>query len=75
MPAMVEALQAHGRTIDDLVVAPRVDVAAVPDIAAAQAWADAGADELILMVGSPDIADHRAGLAAVAKLHHELSGT
>jgi hypothetical protein len=68
MPAMVEALSANGRDRSSLVVAPRVDVSAVGDDTAVAAWRDAGADELICSVNSPNLADHHAGLAHVAAL-------
>ena len=72
MPAMMYSLEAVGRDRDDLVVAPRVDVAAVPDAAAVQAWAEAGADELIVMANSADVADHRGAVAHVATLAQQM---
>lgn len=68
MPVMLEALEANGRDRSSLTIAPRVDVTAVDDAAAVQAWADAGADELIVGVSSHDLADHRAGLEHLATL-------
>ena len=68
MPLMLEALVADGRERDSLVVAPRVDVSSLPDLAAVEAWQQAGADELIVGVSSLAIADHHAGLAHVAAL-------
>lgn len=68
MPAMVEALEANGRTREDIVVAPRVDITAVPDADAVAAWEEAGAEELIIGVSSHDLADHVAGLQHVASL-------
>lgn len=73
MPAMVEQLAARGRDRASLIVAPRVDVADVPDLAAVQAWRDAGADELILSVNSYELADHHAGVAHAAALNHQLT--
>jgi hypothetical protein len=40
----------------------------LPDAASIDAWRQAGADELIVGIGSPDLADHRAGLTHVAEL-------
>ena len=68
MPAMVEALESQGRERTSLTVAPRVDVTDLPDIAAVEAWRKAGADKLVVGVSSPDLADHRSGLAHVATL-------
>jgi len=63
MPAMTEALQSQDRELASLTVAPRVDVTDLPDVGAVDAWRQAGADELVVGVSSPDLADHRAGLA------------
>lgn len=68
MPEFVEALDAVGRSRDDMVVAPRIDVSAVPDQRAVNGWADAGADRLIISVNSADVAEIRAGLQHVAAL-------
>ena len=68
MPAMTEALQSQDRELASLTVAPRVDVTDLPDVGAVDAWRQAGADELVVGVSSPDLADHRAGLAHLAKL-------
>ena len=68
MPAMTEALHSQGRELASLTVAPRVDVTDLPDVAAVDAWRQAGADELVVGVSSPDLDDHRAGLAHLAKL-------
>jgi probable F420-dependent oxidoreductase len=68
MPAMTEALQSQDRELASLTVAPRVDVTDLPDVGAVDAWRQAGADELVVGVSSPDLADHRAGLALLAKL-------
>lgn len=68
MPEMVEALEREGRRRSDLVVAPRIDIDQVPDRAAIEAWADAGADQLIVGTATADVAaisrslDHLAGL-------------
>jgi len=68
VPEMVRALEANGRTRDEIVVAPRVDIKAVPDAAAVDAWREAGADELIVGVSSHELADHLDGLDHVASL-------
>jgi probable F420-dependent oxidoreductase len=57
-----------GRTPSDIIVAPRIDVAAVPDRDAVAAWADAGADQLIVGAGGHDIEVHRRALHHVAAL-------
>lgn len=68
MPALVEALAAEGRERSDLVVAPRIAVSQVPDRAAVEAWAEAGADQLVVGTTTPDpdeiarALDHLAGL-------------
>lgn len=68
MPSMIDMLEAQGRDRSSLAVAPRVDITTLGDTAAIQAWAQAGADELIVGVSSRDLADHRAGLQRVAEL-------
>ena len=68
LPRLVEALEAEGRTRADLVVAPRVDVSVLADQAAVDAWAEAGADQLIVMTNSSDLDTVRAGLAHTATL-------
>lgn len=68
MPSLVSDLTAVGRSRSDIVVAPRIDVTQLPDADSVAAWAEAGADQLIVSVNSPDIADHLAGVAHVADL-------
>lgn len=68
MPRLEAALEAQGRTRADIVVAPRILTTDVPDQAAVEAWAEAGADQLIVGTASPDLAEIRAGLAQVASL-------
>lgn len=65
---MIEALESEGRTRADLIIAPRVEVAALRDGGDVEAWAEAGADQLIVNVGTSDIAELRTGLAHVAGL-------
>ncbi len=67
LPRMIEALEAEGRSRTDLVIAPRVDVSVLDDQAAVDAWAEAGADQLIVMTNSSDIATIRDGMAHVAR--------
>ncbi len=69
LPDVVAKLEVLGRHRDDLVVAPRIDVTAVPDQAAVDAWSEAGADQLIVSVNSHDLDHHRAGLHHVAELN------
>ena len=68
MPRLVEALEGAGRTRADLVVAPRIAAAQVPDAAAVEAFAEAGADQLIVGTTSADLAEIRADLAHIASL-------
>lgn len=68
VPKMVEALAAEGRERSSLTIAPRVEIADLPDQAAVEAWRAAGADQLIVNVGTRDLAELRAGLAHVAGL-------
>ncbi|MCP5027734.1 MAG: TIGR03619 family F420-dependent LLM class oxidoreductase [Actinomycetia bacterium] len=68
IPRLEAALETQGRTRADIVVAPRILTTAVADQAAVEAWAAAGADELIIGTASPDRAEIRAGLAQVADL-------
>lgn len=71
---MAEALEAAGRTRDSLVIAPRVEIAEVPDADAVMAWQDAGADQLIVNVGTADIDALRAGVAHIGRLAEEVEG-
>lgn len=73
MPKLIEALGDAGRSRDDLIVAPRIDVSAVADHDAAAAWAEAGADQLIVSVNSPDLEDHASGLRRVASLNEQFN--
>ena len=68
MPQMITALEAVGRSRDDLVVAPRIVVDQVPDRAAVEAWEEAGADQLIVGTASADIDTIRQGLAHTISL-------
>jgi probable F420-dependent oxidoreductase len=68
MRGFVDALEAAGRSREDIVVAPRIDVGQVPDHTAVATWVEAGADQLIVGVGSSDLADHHAAIAHLASL-------
>lgn len=68
MPKLATALAENGRDRSDIVVAPRVDVSQVPDEAALLAWAEAGADELIVGTGTADVAEIRRALDHLATL-------
>lgn len=68
MPKMDAALAEHGRARADLVVAPRIDVSQVADRAAVEAWAEAGANELIVGTGTAELDQIRAALHHVASL-------
>ncbi len=73
MPKLVETLEGAGRTRDDIVVAPRILVDAVPDVAAVEAWAAAGADQLIVGSATDDVDQIRACLAHVVALNEALA--
>jgi probable F420-dependent oxidoreductase len=68
VPKMVAALEAEGRSRGSLIIAPRVEIADLADGAAVVAWRQAGADQLIVNVGTRNLDDLRAGLAHVAAL-------
>ena len=66
MERFVPMLEDAGRSRADVVVAPRVDVSEVADAAAVEAWAAAGADELIVSASGGDIETHRTAMHHVA---------
>ncbi|MCP4225928.1 MAG: TIGR03619 family F420-dependent LLM class oxidoreductase [Actinomycetia bacterium] len=68
MPRMIEALETEGRTRDDIIVAPRIAASQIPDSAAVEAFAAAGADQLVVGTTSPDLATIRSDLARLADL-------
>lgn len=68
MPKLIESLEAAGRSRADIVVAPRITVDQVPDQATVEAWAAAGADQLIVGTTSGELDVIRQGLAHVAAL-------
>ncbi len=68
MPRLESALADNGRRRADIVVAPRIDISQVPDRASVEAWAEAGADQLIVGVATADIDAIRAALTELATL-------
>lgn len=68
VPKMIESLEAHNRDGSDLIIAPRVEIRDLPDLNSVKKWAAAGADELIVNVGTSDLTQHREGIAHVAQL-------
>lgn len=68
MPTFIEALEKQGRGRADVVVAPRVSGEQLPDEAAVAAFAEAGADQLIVGTASSDIDEIRAELDRLAAL-------
>ena len=68
MPRFAERLASHGREPGDVTVAPRIDVSAVTDRAAVDAWTEAGADALIVSASGHDLDTHRRALEHVATL-------
>lgn len=71
VPKMVAALEAEGRTRESLVIAPRVEIANLPDADAVEAFDRAGADQIIVNCGTSNLGELRAGLAHVARLQAE----
>ncbi len=71
VPKMVAALEIEGRTRESLTIAPRVEIANLPDAAAVEAFDRAGADQVIVNVGTSNLSELRAGLAHVARLQSE----
>ncbi len=70
MPRLIDALAEAGRDRSDIVVAPRITVEQVPNAAAVEEWAAAGADELIIGTTTADLDEIRVGLAHVGALAH-----
>lgn len=68
MPEFNEVLAVEGRTRSDIIVAPRILTSDVPDQAAVEAWAAAGADQLIVGTASFDLDEIRDDLAHLASL-------
>ncbi len=68
MPRLRERLEREGRSADDLVIAPRIDVAQVPDRAAVDEWTEAGADQLVVGTGTADLDEIRSAIDHVAGL-------
>lgn len=73
MPKMEAALAEHGRSLSDLTVAPRIGSNQVPDEEAVQAWASAGADELIVGTATDNIDEIRRSLTELAALVERCS--
>ncbi len=74
LPKMEAVLAENDRSLDDLVVAPRVAVGQVPDAAAIDAWAAAGADELIVGTASEDPDEIRSSLDDLAAVVADWKG-
>lgn len=68
LPEFERALEEVGRYRSGIVIAPRIDVGAVPDRAAVDAWTEAGADELIVGASGLDLEPHRRALHHIASL-------
>lgn len=69
MPRFIDRLAEHGKARSDVTIAPRIDIATLPDAGAVDAWRKAGADQLIVGVSSGDLGEIRAGLRQLADLH------
>ena len=65
---MIERLESVGRSRDDLVVAPRIDVSELTGADSIAAWSAAGADQLIVAASGHDLGEHREALQRVAGL-------
>lgn len=74
MGPMIDWLESEGRTRADLIVAPRIDVRSAATPADVQAWADAGADQLILSVNSGDLDILRTSLDQIGALAASYQG-
>ena len=73
VPKMEASLKNHNRDRADLIIAPRVEIQSVPDLHSVKQWQDAGADQLIVNVGTSDLAQLREGLSHVAQLSSRAS--
>ncbi|MGH1492464.1 MAG: TIGR03619 family F420-dependent LLM class oxidoreductase [Acidimicrobiales bacterium] len=74
LPKMADALAEHGRSLDDLVVAPRIGIQQVADEAAIEAWAAAGANQLIVGTASSELGEIRSSLADLAAVARRWRG-
>ena len=74
MPDFVEKLEAAGRSRDDIIIAPRIDVRQVPDAASVDEWRDAGADQLIVGTSSTEMSAVRGSLARLAATMTQSQG-
>lgn len=72
LPAMVEALEAEGRSRSDLIVAPRIAFEQLGGPEGVEAWRAAGADQLIVGTATDDVVRIRAELASVAEVAARL---
>lgn len=68
LPELDEALAAERRDRSSMVVAPRIASTALPDAAAVEAWAEAGADQLIVGTTSSDPGEIEGELDRLASL-------
>lgn len=68
VPKFEASLKNHDRDRADLIIAPRVEIESLPDLHSVKQWQDAGADQLIVNVGTSDLTRLREGLSHVAQL-------
>ena len=73
VPKMEASLKKHNRDRTDLTIAPRVEIQSLPDLYSVKQWQDAGADELIVNVGTSDLTQLREGLSHVAQLSSQAN--
>ena len=73
VPKMEASLKKHNRDRADLIIAPRVEIQTLPDLHSVKQWQDAGADQLIVNVGTSDLTQLREGLSHVAQLSSQAN--
>ena len=73
VPKFEASLKNHSRDRADLTIAPRVEIESLPDLHSVKQWQDAGADQLIVNVGTSDLTRLREGLSHVAQLSSQAN--
>ncbi|MDG1198245.1 MAG: TIGR03619 family F420-dependent LLM class oxidoreductase [Actinomycetota bacterium] len=73
IPKFEASLKNHSRDRADLTIAPRVEIESLPDLHSVKQWQDAGADQLIVNVGTSDLTRLREGLSHVAQLSSQAN--
>ena len=73
VPKFEASLKNHSRDRADLTITPRVEIESLPDLHSVKQWQDAGADQLIVNVGTSDLTRLREGLSHVAQLSSQAN--